>query len=183
MSLKDELIARAGGCCELCTSSEDLSVYGIDGESEADKSVLLCAKCSELIDEPSKDEKHWNCLNDAMWSQEGAVQVLVYRTLSALGSNELLEQMYLEDEVLEWAKRGLKTQAVSNEPTRDSNGTILNEGDTVTIIKDLVVKGGGFTAKQGTTVKNIRLTSNPEQIDARVNGVKIVLLSKFLKKI
>jgi len=68
------------------------------------------------------------------------------------------------------------------EPTRDSNGTILNEGDSVTIIKDLVVKGAGFTAKQGTTVKNIHIES-PEAIEGRVNGTRIVLLSKFLKKL
>jgi protein PhnA len=60
----------------------------------------------------------------------------------------------------------------------------LEEGDSVTIIKDLVVKGAGFTAKQGTTVKNIHLVpDNHEQIEGRVNGTKIVLLSKFLKKL
>ena len=65
---------------------------------------------------------------------------------------------------------------------KDSNGVILNAGDTVTIIKDLNVKGAGFTAKRGTAVRNISLTSNPEQIEGRVNGVKIVLLTCFLKK-
>ncbi len=53
--------------------------------------------------------------------------------------------MYLEEDVLEWANNGLETEDI--EPTRDSNGTILNEGDSVTIIKDLVVKGAGFTTK------------------------------------
>ncbi|KIM05337.1 MAG: hypothetical protein KN64_02240 [Sulfurovum sp. AS07-7] len=183
MSVKEDLILRSGGCCELCGSVEGLAVYNIDGESTEEKSVLLCEKCLSVIDEPTNDEKHWSCLNDSMWSGVGAVQVLVYRTLSRLGNNELLDMMYLEDEILAWAKSGLVEESSSNEPTRDANGTILNEGDTVTIIKDLVVKGAGFTAKQGTTVKNIHLTSNPEQIDARVNGVKIVLLSKFLKKI
>jgi len=65
---------------------------------------------------------------------------------------------------------------------KDSNGVILSAGDTVTIIKDLNVKGAGFTAKRGTAVRNISLTSNPEQIEGRVNGVKIVLLTCFLKK-
>ncbi|NOZ91152.1 MAG: alkylphosphonate utilization protein, partial [Epsilonproteobacteria bacterium] len=97
-----------------------------------------------------------------------------------LGSQDLLDMMYLEPEVLEWAKDGLVTEEI--EPTRDSNGTILNEGDSVTIIKDLVVKGAGFTAKQGTTVKNIHIES-PEAIEGRVNGTRIVLLSKFLKKL
>ncbi|HIP12499.1 MAG TPA: alkylphosphonate utilization protein [Arcobacter sp.] len=65
---------------------------------------------------------------------------------------------------------------------RDTNGVILSAGDTVTIIKDLNVKGAGFTAKRGTAVRNISLASNPEQIEGRVNGVKIVLLTCFLKK-
>ena len=57
-----------------------------------------------------------------------------------------------------------------------------HNGDNVIIIKDLEVKGAGWTAKRGTVVKNITLTDNPEQIEGKVNGVKIILLSKFLKK-
>ena len=66
--------------------------------------------------------------------------------------------------------------------TKDSNGTILEAGDTVTLIKDLVVKGAGFTAKRGTVVKNISLTDNPKHIEGRVNGTRIVLVSAYLKK-
>lgn len=68
------------------------------------------------------------------------------------------------------------------EITVDSNGTVLNVGDSVTLIKDLVVKGGGFTAKRGTLVKNIALTSNPKHVEGRVNGTVIVLVAAFLKK-
>jgi protein PhnA len=90
--------------------------------------------------------------------------------------------MYLEPEVLEWAKQGLSEE--QSEPTRDSNGNILSEGDSVTIIKDLVVKGAGFTAKQGTTVKNIKLVlDDPTHIKGRVNGTEIFILSKFLKRL
>ena len=72
----------------------------------------------------------------------------------------------------------------SNAPTRDSNGTELKDGDTVTLIKDLEVKGAGVTLKRGTTIKNITLTDNPEQIDCRTKEVKgLVLLSCFVKKI
>jgi protein PhnA len=116
-----------------------------------------------------------------MWSQVPAVQVMAYRILNKLGSQDLVDMMYLEPEVLEWAKEGLETKE-DIKPTRDSNGNILQEGDSVTIIKDLVVKGAGFTAKQGTTVKNIHIADS-ESIEGRVNGVKIVLLSKFLKKV
>ena len=52
----------------------------------------------------------------------------------------------------------------------------------MTLIKDLVVKGGGFTAKRGTLVKNIALTSNPKHVEGRVNGTVIVLVAAFLKK-
>jgi protein PhnA len=65
---------------------------------------------------------------------------------------------------------------------RDSNGTILNEGDSVTVIKDLKVKGSSITLKRGKMVKNIRLTNSPEEIDCRVDGSNLVLKTCFLKK-
>ena len=101
-------------------------------------------------------------------------------------AKDLLDQMYLEESELNWANAGLfeaVTSVDSGAITKDSNGAQLQEGDSVTLIKDLDVKGAGFTAKRRTLVKNIRLTNNPEQIDARVNGIQIVLLTKFLKKV
>jgi len=66
---------------------------------------------------------------------------------------------------------------------RDSNGTELNDGDSVTIIKDLKVKGSSVTLKRGTLVKNIRLTSNEEEIECNAEKVKgLVLKTCFLKK-
>lgn len=65
---------------------------------------------------------------------------------------------------------------------KDSNGNILNDGDTVTVIKDLKVKGSSAVIKRGTTVKNIRLTDNPAEIDCRVNKVAMVLRTEFVKK-
>jgi protein PhnA len=68
-------------------------------------------------------------------------------------------------------------------PTRDSNGTILAEGDTVTIIKDLKVKGSSTVLKRGTVVKNIHLTDDPAEIEGRTDKVKgLVLRTEFLKK-
>ncbi len=67
---------------------------------------------------------------------------------------------------------------------RDCNGTLLKDGDTVTIIKDLEVKGAGQTVKRGTTVKNISLTNDPELIDCRTKDIKgLVLKTCFVKKI
>lgn len=66
---------------------------------------------------------------------------------------------------------------------RDSNGTLLNEGDTVTVIKDLRVKGTSLTLKRGTVVKNIRLTSDEEAIECKADNIKgLVLKTCFLKK-
>jgi protein PhnA len=66
---------------------------------------------------------------------------------------------------------------------RDSNGTILKDGDCVTLIKDLKVKGTSVTVKRGTLVKNIRLTDNVEEIECNAEKVKgLVLKTCFLKK-
>ncbi|GAB4353160.1 MAG: alkylphosphonate utilization protein [Oricola sp.] len=70
-----------------------------------------------------------------------------------------------------------------SDETRDTNGTILADGDNVTVIKDLKVKGTSSTVKRGTLVKNIRLTGNPEEIECRVGNIKgLVLRTEFLKK-
>ena len=65
---------------------------------------------------------------------------------------------------------------------KDSNGTELNEGDSVTLIKDLKVKGSSLTLKRGTLVKKIHLTSKDDEVDCKVNGTQIVLRTEFLKK-
>ncbi|CAG0948437.1 MAG: hypothetical protein HND27_08790 [Bacteroidetes bacterium] len=65
---------------------------------------------------------------------------------------------------------------------KDSNGTLLNEGDSVTLIKDLKVRGSSEVLKRGTMVKNIRLSDNEEEIECRINKVQMVLKTCFLKK-
>lgn len=66
---------------------------------------------------------------------------------------------------------------------KDSNGTLLKDGDSVTVIKDLKVKGSSNVVKRGTLVKNIQLTSNEEEIECRVDGMRgLVLKTCFLKK-
>ncbi len=177
---------RAGGKCELCGAEGELFAFTVTGANSED--IALCSTCMDSVGEPLLNANHWRCLGESIWSGVPAVQVASYRILKKLSdegetwAGDILEIAYLEPEVLEWANEGLQSEE-NAEPTRDSNGTILNEGDSVTIIKDLEVKGTGFTAKQGTKVTNIHLTNNPEQIEGRVNGVKIVLLSKFLKKV
>ena len=187
MGVLEELMERSGGKCELCSSTEDLDVLEVEpSDKSAQKSILVCKRCKDQILNPETIEpNYWRCLSESMWSSEPAVQVMAYRILKRIASEgwpqDLLDILYLEPDVQAWADAEFNEDD-GREPTRDSNGTILEEGDTVIIIKDLDVKGTGFTAKRGTVVKNIHLTDNPEQIEGRVNGVKIVLLSKFLKK-
>ena len=66
---------------------------------------------------------------------------------------------------------------------RDAVGNLLTDGDQVTLIKDLTVKGAGQTLKRGTLIKSIRLTGDPQEIDCRYDGIKgLVLRAEFVKK-
>jgi len=65
---------------------------------------------------------------------------------------------------------------------KDANNNLLKDGDTVKLIKDLKLKGTSSTLKRGTTVKNIGLTDNENEIDCRVNKMSIVLKTEFVKK-
>ena len=187
MTIEQTLMARADNKCEMCTAPNDLSVFEVPptNEPDSDKCLLLCQQCKGQIEQPDTvDMNHWRCLNDSMWSQTPAVQVMAWRMLNRLKSEswaqDLLDMLYIEADVLEWAKSAGEEEAQG--PTLDSNGAQLKAGDTVTLIKDLVVKGANFTAKRGTAVRNISLTSNPEHIEGRVNGTRIVLLTCYLKK-
>jgi protein PhnA len=184
--MQQEVFKRAGEQCEFCQSRDGLEVIVVSPRE--DQGICLCESCrGQVLQEKELDPNHWHCLSESMWSEHPAVQVMAYRMLSRLKDQswalDLLEQIYLEDENLAWAKEGLQENLEAQVPTKDSNGTVLNAGDTVTLIKDLDVKGAGFTAKRGTTVKNISLTDNPEHIEGKVNGTQIVLVSKFLKKV
>ena len=176
------LETRSNGVCELCASSEDLGAFEVtpsDGSDE--QSVYICANCKSQIESGEFDENHFNCLNDSMWSEVPAVAVMSYRILNALGRQDLVDMMYMEEDIKNWADAG-----ISNEEKlvyKDANGVTLQAGDTVVITKDLDVKGTGFVAKRGTAVRNIGLVANDDQhIEGRVNGVKIHILTKFLKK-
>ena len=190
MDLGQALKNRSGNFCELCTSGQELSIYDIPpaGDSPSlDRCVYICQKCRGEIERPDKlDINHWRCLNETMWSEHPPVQVMCWRILkylNALGQGQdLIEQLYLDEETLAWAKSGMPSDDDSP-ATLDSNGVALTNGDSVTLIKDLNVKGGGFTAKRGTLVKNISLTDDPKHIEGKVNGVQIVLVTSFLKKV
>ena len=191
MSTEKSLQARSEAKCELCTATERLGIYEVPPSSNgsADQCVLICATCREQIETPKKvDAHHWRCLNESMWNQVPAVQVMAWRMLKRLSTEGwaqgLLDMLYLDEEALAWAQAtdGGKSHEATAKHV-DSNGTTLESGDTVTLIKDLDVKGGNFTAKRGTVVRGISLVAdNPEHIEARVNGQRIVILTQFVKK-
>lgn len=92
---------------------------------------------------------------------------------------------YIYDEVTgEWRPASeIAAEAASRNAARDSAGNVLADGDSVVLIKDLKVKGAGQTLKQGTVIRSIRLTDNPEEIDCRHDTIKgLVLRSEFVRK-
>ena len=191
MSIEKELQERSGSKCELCASANNLQVYEIPPKKieSIDTSILICETCKEQINDAGKvDTNHWRCLNDSMWSEIPAVQVMAWRMLNRLRAEgwpqDLLDMLYLDDDTLVWAKE--TGEDVSDEDKvihKDSNGAILQDGDTVVLTKDLNVKGAGFTAKRGTAVRNITLVDdNAEQIEGKVSGQHIVILTQFVKK-
>lgn len=191
MSIEKALHERSGSRCELCGATDQLDVYPVPSSPAigADQSVLLCATCLSQVEEPDKVEpNHWRCLNDSMWSQVPAVQVMAWRMLRRLRAEgwpqELLEMLYLDEETQAWAEAAGDAQSEEDSVKHlDSNGAVLQAGDTVVIIKDLNVKGSSLVAKRGTAVRNISLVpDNAEQIEGRVEGQQIVILTKFVKK-
>ncbi|MCW9012964.1 MAG: PhnA domain-containing protein [Gammaproteobacteria bacterium] len=191
MSTETELHARSDSRCELCGATDMLQVYQIPASANdsADNCILLCNTCQQQIEQTDEvNVNHWRCLNDSMWSQIPAVQVMAWRMLTRLSAEgwpqDLLDMLYLDDDTLALAKA--TGEGASDETSVkhvDSNGAVLEAGDTVTLIKDLNVKGANFTAKRGTAVRGISLVAdNPEHIEGRVNGQQIVILTKFVKK-
>ncbi|RXD03339.1 alkylphosphonate utilization protein [Sphingomonas sp. UV9] len=98
---------------------------------------------------------------------------------------------YVYDEATgEWVEAGAATDAASGAAAddgavvvRDSVGNVLADGDQVTLIKDLTVKGAGQTLKRGTLIKSIRLTGDAQEIDCRYEGIKgLVLRAEFVRK-
>lgn len=191
MSIEQTLKKRAGERCELCGHEHNLSAFEVAPASgSSDQYVLVCDTCKGQIEQPDTlDGNHWRCLNDSMWSQEPAVQVMAYRQLKALNvqgegwANDLLDMLYLDDALQKWADAGVPDEDEALERTLDVNGAALQAGDNVTLIKDLVVKGANFTAKQGTLVRGIGMsTTNSKHIEGKVNGSRIVIIAAFTKK-
>ena len=169
--IPETVMARSNGTCELCGAKASVGVAVTPREDI----IGLCAICAA----GDADDSHWRCLQGAVWSEVSAVQVQAVRQLRKLATpwaQETLDMVYLDDDLAAWA---------ADVPLehRDFNGVLLSAGDNVVLIKDLPVKGGGFTAKRGTAVRSIALVAdNAGHIEGRVEGQRIVILTEFVKK-
>ena len=167
--------------CPLCaTPSTPLIPTPVPG-GPADAGVDLCGICADQIASDAKNPDHFRGLASTMWSEDAAVQVSAFRVLTKIDApwaQDLLDQLYLDDETRVWAEN-----IAQESQHRDAHGAVLHAGDTVVLIKDLPVKGGGFTAKRGTAVRGISLVAdNAGHIEGRVEGQRIVILTEFVKK-
>ncbi len=191
MKVDEQVALRSDHSCELCKAKENLKLFEVppqDGIS-ADTCIMACAKCLAQIEKKEElDSKHWVCLTESMWSEVPAVQVTAWRMLNRLRgeswAQDNLDMMYLSDEHLAWAKiTGDHENDASVDLHKDCNGQQLQSGDSVVLIKSLDVKGSTLNAKLGTVVKNIRIVAdNTEQIEGRVEGQLIVILTKYVRK-
>lgn len=192
MNLLKDLQQRSQSTCELCSSTAQLTIYQVPPSANGNKedSILICETCTDQIENPDHVEvNHWRCLNDSMWSEVAAVQVVAWRMLTRLKSEgwpqDLLDMMYLDEENLAWAKATAEAEESETEIVhRDVNGVVLQAGDSVVLIKDLKVKGSSLVAKQGTAVRRISLDrDNAEFIEGKVGPTQIVIITKYVKKI
>ena len=185
--IEKKLKDRSGSKCELCGNEHDLQVFNVapNTTESLEQSILACKTCISQIENPQQmDKAHWHCLNDSMWNEHLPVQIVSWRMHARLKNIDMLEMMYLDEEALEWAKAtGEGEEDEGKIIHKDSNGNILQDGDSVVLIKDLDVKGANFTAKRGAAVHNIKLVwDNADQIEGRVENQHIVILTQYVKK-
>lgn len=191
MKLEDVLVKRSENKCELCGSANNLKPYEVAPQPRynEDNTILICNKCEAQIQKKEDlDGTHWSCLTTSMWSEVPGVQVITWRMLNRLKNEswaaDNLDMMYMDDERLAWAKAtGDHENDSAADLHKDSNGNVLQTGDTIVLTKSLDVKGTTLNAKMGTVVKNIRLVEdNTEQVEGKIEGQMIVILTKYVRK-
>lgn len=186
--IERKLKDRSGSVCEISGVEHDLVVYVLPPTNErtVENSILIAKHLKDQIENPeTTDEKDWRGLSESMWSEHLPVQIVSWRMLARLKNTDLLEMMYLDEEALEWAKAtGEGAEEDENKIVhKDSNGVILQDGDSVVLVKDLDVKGASFTAKRGAAVHNIKLVwDDANLIEGRVENQSIYILTQYVKK-
>lgn len=191
MTLEEKLKERSGNKCELCEATGKLNVYEVPPQTGGyeENNILICDKCLAQVEKKEElDGSHWSVLTTSMWSEVPGVQVVSWRMLNRLRNEtwaaDSLDMMYLDDERLAWAKvTGDHENDASVDLHKDANGALLHEGDTVVLTKSLDVKGSTVNARVGTVVRNIHLVKdNTEQIEGRIEGQLIVILTKYVRR-
>ena len=190
MAINTQLLNRSNNSCELCsTPDENLQAYAVPPKNNdsIDNQVVLCTNCyNKITASDYTDTSHWRCLTGSIWNETPAVQALSYKILGKLKSedwaSETLESVFLDESVTEWANAEDEL-AASVVVHKDSYGVVLETGDTVILTQNLNVKGANFIAPKGTTVRKIRLVpDNAEQIEGKIEGDTIVILTKYVRK-
>ncbi len=190
MSINTQLQARCNNACELCSNKdENLNAYTVPPKTSdfIDSQVVLCSNCLNQISESNyTDTNHWRCLTGSIWSETAAVQALSYKILNKLKTEdwatETIESVFLDESVVEWANAEDELEA-AKVIHKDSYGVVIETGDTVILTQNLNVKGANFIAPKGTIVRKIRLVpDNAEQIEGKIEGDTIVILTKYVRK-
>ena len=190
MSISTNLQSRSNNTCELCGNADELlQAYAVPPRSadSDDNVVVLCSEChSKISSNDYADTNYWRFLTGSIWSEVPAVQVLSYKILDKLAAEEWAAEakdgVYLDEANLSWANAEAELEA-SKVVHKDSYGVVLQQGDTVVLTENLNVKGTSFSAPKGTIVRKIRLVpDNDAQIEGKINGETIVILTKYVRK-
>ncbi|WP_207425183.1 alkylphosphonate utilization protein [Pedobacter sp. SYSU D00535] len=189
MALHTQLQERSNNTCELCGNQGNLSAYAVPPKTDdrIEDQVVLCSTCFTQIQAADySDVHHWRCLEGSIWSEVPAVKVLSYKLLSNLSNEEwardAMEAAALDESFLTWANAEKELEA-GKVIHKDSYGVVLASGDTVVLTQNLNVKGTNYIAPKGTIVRKIKLVAdNAEQVEGKINGDTIVILTKFIRK-
>lgn len=190
MTPNNSLLARSQNACELClVANIPLHAYLVPTRTDEidDNIVVLCDACMRRIREKRFDDpEYFRFLAGSVWSDTPAVKVLSHRLLSKLPdcpwAEEALAGAYLDEKEWAWSQSedaALAAQVIH----RDANGAVLQHGDNVFLTENLPVKGANFTIAKGTKVSKIRLVAdNADQIEGKIEGTTIVILTKYVRK-
>ncbi len=190
MALQNLLQTRSSNACELCSENDNqLQAYAVPPKNNdaIENEVVLCHNCFQQIAQANyADVNYWRCLTGSIWSDVPAVQTLSYKILSKIKTEdwaaETLDAVALDEAVINWANAEDELE-VGKIVHKDAYGVVLESGDAVVLTQNLNVKGANFIAPKGTIVRKIKLVAdNAEQIEGKIGGDTIVILTKFVRK-
>lgn len=191
MKIEQQLIERSGNQCELCATTGKLNIYDVPptADNMPEREIYICNKCLAQIEKREElDRAHWACLSTAMWSEYPAVQVASWRMLNRMKDEswaaDNLDMMYLDESTMEWAKAtGDHEMGAAVDLHKDANGQVLENGDSVVLIKSLDVKGSSVNARLGTVVKSIKLDINDTNyVEGKIEGQSIMIKTMYIRK-